>query len=51
MSDEMTAEILTLVYFLTSKELTPGEVRARYQDFYLRVQENREPLRRRAGFD
>jgi hypothetical protein len=51
MSDEMAAEIMTLVYFLTSKELAPGEVRARYEEFYLRAQKDREPLKRRAGFD
>ena len=39
LDDKMTAVIMTVVYFLGDrKELSPGEVKARYQDFYRRAQ-------------
>jgi hypothetical protein len=44
LNDEMTAAIMTVVYFISGKDgLTPGEVKARYQEFRSRVQSSEDP--------
>ncbi len=43
LDDKITAAIMTVIYFLDNKkELTPGDVKGRFREFYARSQKEQK---------